>query len=274
MRRDSSDLKQRIEAIMRKDVGQVQGGGRRRVVTAAIVLAVAAPLAALRAAQTASQSPAFEVVSLKLAAPGITYPPQYGRNTWTTVNMGLGLLLSTAFDMSANSIIGLPDWYRSEAYTIDAKAEDGVLLSRESVRPLLRQLLVERFKLAAHIETTYAGGYALVLTKDGSKMKETPNPQTMTPVDFSTATVRARSVSMEGFARLLTTVMREPVADETALQGNFEFTFTYAPPGAVDSPEPSIFTALQDQLGLRLENRGRVPVQTLVIDHVEHPTGD
>jgi len=186
--------------------------------------------------------------------------------------MSLSALLGIAFDTN-QKIVGLPSWNGTEDYRLNAKAEDGVLLTRETVRPLLRQLLVERFKLAAHIETTYAGGYSLVLAKGGPKLTETTKPLAMTALD-PRGKIRASSTTMDVLAQGLARIIQEPVANETGLTANFEFTLTFAPEGAVDSPLPSIFTALQEQLALRLEGGRKVPVNTLVIDHVEHPTED
>lgn len=93
--------------------------------------------------------------------------------------------------------------------------------------------------------------------------------------------IRARSVDMESFAKALGSVINEPVAKETGLMGNYEFTLTLDPGVSPDSAPPSpfptlqsIFPALQEQLGLKLESGHKVPVNTVVIDHVEHPTED
>jgi uncharacterized protein (TIGR03435 family) len=104
--------------------------------------------------------------------------------------------------------------------------------------------------------------------KDGPKMKETTNPSTMTAI--GTGRMRAPGVNMDFFVRQLGTVIKQPVVNETGLIGTYDLTLTFAPEGATDSSLPSIFTALQEQLGLKLEGR-KTPVNTLVIDHVEHP---
>jgi uncharacterized protein (TIGR03435 family) len=90
---------------------------------------------------------------------------------------------------------------------------------------------------------------------------------------IATGRVRAPSVRMDSFATILAIVIKQPVLNETGLMGNYDFTINYAPEAATDSPLPSIFTALQEQLGLKLETR-TVPVEMLVIDHIEHPTTD
>lgn len=185
--------------------------------------------------------------------------------------MPLGYLLGIAFDVTGSDrMSGLPDWSRTEQYTVSAKAEDGVLLTRENVRPRLQRLLVERFKLAAHTETADANGYGLVVAKGGPKLTPTTAPQAL--VSLGNDRIRAPSVDMKTFAGGLAMLLQAPVADETNLAGNYELTMTFAPIAATDSTSPSIFTALQERLGLKLESGRKVRVQRLVIDHVERPT--
>lgn len=244
-----------------------------------LLIAVLVAVASFRSVHAQSPSPIteprFEVASVKPSNQGFTYdglPSWLGRNTFSPRGaVPLGALLNLAFNTNQR-IVGYPDWALSESYVINAKAEDGVILTLEELRPRLRQLLVERFKLAAHIATTYADGYALVLAKGGPKLKETPNPLVM--VSLGLGRIRAPSVSMDVFAGGLRMVIQQPVINETGLPGNYEFTLTFAPEGATDSALPSIFTALEEQLGLKLEGGRKLPVDTLVIDHVEHPTED
>jgi uncharacterized protein (TIGR03435 family) len=127
---------------------------------------------------------------------------------------------------------------------------------------------VERFKLATHDETAYADGFALVVAKGGPKLKGTTEPLKMTLL--GPGSMRSPSVPMDNFVYALRAVVGQPVMNETGLTGNYEFTLTYAPEGAVDSALPSIFTALEEQLGLKLVGGRKVPVTRLVVDHVEH----
>jgi uncharacterized protein (TIGR03435 family) len=185
--------------------------------------------------------------------------------------MSLAALLGLAFDAN-DVIVGLPSWNGSEYYSINAKPEDGVLLTRETVRPRLRRLLEDRMKLQAHIETQAVGAYGLVLANGGPKLKETTEP--LAPISAGRDRLRALSTTMDVLARALGTVIQQPVINETGAAGNYAFTFTYAPDGATDLALPSIFTALEEQLGLKLEGGRKVPVDRVVIDHVEHPTRD
>jgi uncharacterized protein (TIGR03435 family) len=182
----------------------------------------------------------------------------------------------------ASSFVGLPSWSTTEAYVVSAKAEDGVMLTRENVRPRLQRLLDDRMKLQTHMETIEVSGYALVVAKGGPKLHESGKPFMMTAV--TPVKIHAPSVDMDTFAETLGRLINEPVANATGLTGNYEFTLTLdaertpdaaaVPASAFTLPLQSIFPALQEQLGLKLESGHKVPVNTVVIDHVEHPTGD
>jgi uncharacterized protein (TIGR03435 family) len=242
------------------------------------VVAVLALVGALNAPGLRAQAPSptadprFEVASVKASPPGTAGEVQWGRNTWSTAGpMAFRMLLGFAFNTGHFS--GLPDWSRTAFYTINAKAEDGVLLTREELSPRLRQLLAERFKLAAHMETTYVDGYALVIAKGGPTLKATTAPAMMNSLGGD-GKIRAPSATMEYFANGLAQIVQQPVVNETGLAGNFDFTLTYVPEGPLDSTLSRLFTALQEQLGLKLESRHRLPAETLVIDHVERPTAD
>lgn len=229
-------------------------------------------------AQAPPSQPAFEVASVQVWKAGVALaeppgPIQFGRNSISVGPVPLGYLLGIAFDVSgSDQMSGLPDWSRTEQYTVSAKAEDGVVLTRENVRPRLQRLLADRFKLAAHSETAEANGYGLVVAKGGPKLTPTTAPLAL--VSLGNDRIRAPSVDMKTFAGGLAMLLQAPVADETHLAGNYALTMTFAPIAATDSPLPSIFTRLQEQLGLKLETGRKVPVQRLVIDHVDHPTED
>jgi uncharacterized protein (TIGR03435 family) len=235
--------------------------------------------------QTADTAgPAFEVASLRLDDSPFVNDSPLGQNRWTATQAGLVRLLMLAFDLQRGQIVGVPDWSRSERYAVAAKAEDGVRLTRETLALCLQRFLAERFKLVAHRETQERKGYALVVAKSGSKMKAAKDgPPLMSALRPDS--LRARSVEMDTLAQILgESLAGQPVVNETGLAGTYEFTLTFAPEvsnffgmpfpaPSTDSSLPSVFTALEEQLGLKLEPR-KVPVELLVIDHVEHPDLD
>ncbi len=240
---------------------------------------IVAVIAVVLAAAQAPEGPKFEVASVRVAPPGFGNVSPYGQNRWSTGCVPLGALLGIAFDDLTSAlvggerrIIGLPSWSKNDCYAVAAKAEDGVILTREELQPRLKQLLGERFHLVAHIETRADSGYALVVTKGGAKLHETTNPLMRTALGSRTAMdrIRAPSVSMDIFAGAVGAVIHQPVVNETGLTGNYDLTLTFAPEGVTDSARPSIFTALEEQLGLKLEGGRKLPVNTLVVDHIEH----
>ncbi len=239
------------------------------------LVSVASLRVVLAQQSAAADDPAFEVATLKSVLPFVGFGLEWGRNTWSTgTPLRLGNLLATAY--GTDKITGLPEWNDDEQYAVNAKAEDGVLLTREALAPRLRHLLVERFNLKTHIETTYADGLALIVAQGGPKpkLKASDKPLAMTAIADNR--VHAPAVTMDVFAKILGNAMllHQPVANDTGLTGTFEFTLEFAPEYAVNSPLPSLSTALQDELGLKLENGHKVPVTTLVIDRVEKPKTD
>jgi uncharacterized protein (TIGR03435 family) len=143
---------------------------------------------------------------------------------------------------------------------------------------MLQTLLADRFKLEFHRETKTASGYALVRGKTDPKM--TPVSPGPSHSNGSPGRLAAQAVTMSGLATSLARIMGAAVVDETGVKGAFDFNLTWAPekssPNPVtvdtgsDSGGPSIFTAVQDQLGLKLEPR-KVPVQLLVVDRAARP---
>ena len=176
-------------------------------------------------------------------------------------------LIQIAYGVGSNWLEGGPGWLKVERYDVVAKAEEGVMLTPDYLRPRLQALLEQRFQLATHRETKLVDGYALVLAKGGPKLKPAagePKPGGMYP-----GGMRFDNVSMAGLAGWLSYPVGRPVMDRTGVAGNYDVTVEYARDGSTDSPLPSIFTALQEQLGLKLDPLKQVPVEMLVIDHVE-----
>ena len=143
--------------------------------------------------------------------------------------------------------------------------------------------MADRFRLALHKEMKDAPVYALVAAKDVPKLAsaKTGGAQSfgiMRRPDLNghvTARLVGRNTSMAYLALLLVMEVRRPVIDRTGLAGDFDFEAEFAPFGIADpdSPAPSIFTALQEQLGLKLES-AKNPLEVLIVDHVERPTPD
>lgn len=137
---------------------------------------------------------------------------------------------------------------------------------------MLQNLLVDRFKPAFHKEARQTNLYTLRVEKGGPKFKEAKDDE-QSNIDEnpgSTIHVTFRKWPIKGLARSLSGVLGTPVRDETGLTKMYDFTLEWAPDPSADSG-PSIFTAVQEQLGLKLE-AGKGPVDVMVIDHVDHAT--
>jgi uncharacterized protein (TIGR03435 family) len=231
-------------------------------------------LAALAAtqAQTPQPSRSFEVAAIRPAP-----PETRGEGSWSLPNTGefhvkslpLSFLIQLAYNLDAKQIAGKPAWLDSELYDIQAKPEGGIALTREQLRPLLQNLLEQRFHLAAHHETKLVSGYALVLVKSGSKLVPTKGGVTPNFRDnVSPGNLKGRNWSTQFLAQTLIPAAGLPVIDRTGLTGSYDLALEYAPGLVPDSPLPSLFVALRETLGLKLESQ-KVSVEILVIDHID-----
>jgi uncharacterized protein (TIGR03435 family) len=193
-------------------------------------------------------------------------------------------------------VIGLPAWAKAKRWDIDAKVgEDDVAayrkLTREQRDEMMQALLEDRFKLKAHRETTEGPVYDLVIGKHGSKLTPT-NPEVNGPagsrvsgckqgcMSSSNGHLEAKGVELKDIAAFLTNETQRTVLDKTGLAGDYDFTIDWTstrwgPPDAANKPgaPPEIFTAIQEQLGLKLE-AAKGPVDSVVVDHVEEPSAN
>jgi len=191
-------------------------------------------------------------------------------------------LIRNAYELREYQVIGLPVWAtRREAaafYEVDARAPAGTALNAAHAREMLRSLLRDRFQLAFHREPRKAPVYALVPGKSAHRLSSQdlpcakPGPAVLS---FAPGSIEAckPSMTMAQLAVALNDELDRPVVDRTGLAGGYAFRLRWAgrEPLAGTDDAPSLFTAVQDQLGLRLE-RGTDEVDALVIDRVEAPS--
>jgi uncharacterized protein (TIGR03435 family) len=209
----------------------------------------------------------FEVASVKPNPSGSGHSDvDVDGNLLRMNNVTLKACIAWAYRATDSEISG-PDWLNSERFDLVAKAESG-----KPKPEMLAAVLAERFKLAVHRETRELTVYALVAAKNGPKIK---------PVDPGEGDTTSRRghvtitrTSMHGLARFLAgpnVRLGRPVVDKTGLDGVYSFDLEWTPEGRTE-PEagapPSIFVALQEQLGLKLEAQ-KAPVDILVVDHAE-----
>jgi len=256
-----------------------------------LTVAIVCALTLTGAAQ--SSSPKFEVASVKPAPPPqpvnrvvqqVSPPGTFNRTTTVAVLIQLG------YDLQAYQVIGGPSWVREDRFEVAARA--GREAPFDEVRLMLRSLLAARFTLVTHPDKREMSAYALVLSRAdkrfGPGLKKNPDGDECKRLVEQTRNVPPGAVraagceSMANFAAGASRQMGAPVIDATGLVGLYETSYYYdaaggafgrgiEPKGTVDLPQYS--TALQEQLGLRLEAR-RMPIPVLVIDSVQPPTPD
>ena len=225
-----------------------------------------------------SAPPAFEVVSVKVnkSASGSS-SSRIPANRYTASNVTVIQMLRNAFGIQEFQIAGGPGWVGIDRFDVDAtippdsKPGDAELM--------LQTLLAERFKLMFHREPRQASIYSLVVAKNGHKL--TPGDRAKCPntggcgFNASSTQIVGESVSMTQLAARLSRSIGVHVVDNTGLQGLFDLKLQWTVEdqfvGRGATASPTIFPAIQEQLGLRLEST-RAPVETLVIDRVERPT--
>jgi uncharacterized protein (TIGR03435 family) len=212
----------------------------------------------------------FEVASIKPGTPGMIGPNIYNptRERFAVESITTKALIGYAYDVREFQISGGPGWLRSEEYTIVARP--GGDAGRERILAMVRNLLAERFQLTVHHESKEMPVLELVIAKGGPKLR--PSPRADGPeVRGGRSRLIARNVTMEMLAaQLAGRVLVRPILDRTGLKGAFDVDLEWTPDENPDAG-PSVFTALEEQLGLKLEAR-KGPVDVLVIDHVERPT--
>ena len=246
-------------------------------------------------------SPSFEVTAIRPDhLDGNHVRVSFDMHRLLATGASLKRLIEYAYNLNDFQISGGPAWANSETYAIQAKVDDRAAaefekLPRERLgekrRQMMQNLLAERFNLKVSHSAKELPTYALVVAKKGPKFSKSALPNTAGE-DFSSSNgqVTVKAGSMISFARWLSREVGRKVVDQTGLEGKYDFGFHWArerltplPDGASDGrlrtstpfvdSGPSIFTALPEQLGLKLESqRGRV--ETLIIESAEKPSED
>jgi len=246
----------------------------------------------------------FEVASIKPSDPdargtSIQFMPGGGLKM---MNIPLRAMITFAYDVRDFQVSGGPGWIGNERFDVMAKADraagDGPVdfaamndsqrkTMRDQITERLRALMADRFQLVVHKETKEQPIYALVVSKNGAKLQETKETGNQQNMMTNRGRSQGHAIQVGMLAQSLAGLTGRPVVDKTGLTGKYDFVLEWTPdPGAdaraqgfgngVTEPAPapggpSIFTALQEQLGLRLESQ-KGPVETIVIDRAEKPS--
>jgi uncharacterized protein (TIGR03435 family) len=250
----------------------------RRILT----IAIATACCALAVDQT------FEVASIHTRADGTgdiwTLKPfrfDFSGPRLTIENFRLSDLITYAYDIKDYELSGEPRWADIDRYNISAKAPDGVTLTRDAARPFMRALLADRFHLTVHTEMKEMPVYALVVAKGGSKLKESsPGAQRLLTLQSKGKAALLMTVTSGDMAQLAAQFSKRnrvdrPVVDKTGLTGTYDYKLEWGDDtaAAADAGVVSVFTAFQEQLGLRMEP-SKAPVQVLIVDRAEKPSED
>jgi uncharacterized protein (TIGR03435 family) len=258
-----------------------------------------------RVAAEIAKSPDFDVISVKPSAADTRGPSiRFTQDGFTGTGITVQFLLREGFQLGPDETVGEPDWAKSQRWDISAKVtgEDVPALKEMSFnqrRQTFVRVVQERFGLKYHMEKRELPVFVLALAKGGSKMTDVkPEADGLGKGGSGqlmgrAGNVEAHGVKMELLASMLSNNVGRPVVDKTGLSGQYTFTLAWAPdqggagggdhagmmgsagpagpPPAGDPGGPSLFTALQEQLGLKLEPQKSI-VDVVVIDHLEKPS--
>ena len=245
----------------------------------------------------------FDVATIRLAPPpdanfhvSVSSLPHSSRFEATNLPVKALLQIAYGFDFP---VAGAPEWATSTLYNISARSDEAAdarlaKLSDNEVRlekrNAIRLLLAERMELKTHLETRNSSIYNIVVGKGGVKMQVVPAPPAPTngeaPAAPPPADVKAKgsrhglefvgsNSSMRAITGALSSMVEAPVVDNTGLTGTYNYTLQFGREWSANDPEgwPSIYTAVQEQLGLKLE-AVHESVPNLVVDHIAKPTGN
>jgi uncharacterized protein (TIGR03435 family) len=259
-------------------------------------------------AQPAAPRPEFEVASIKLNKSGDGFirimPARGGR--FTATNVPLQVLITIAYRIKDFQLSGAPPWVMSERYDVEAKAEGNPEL--DAVLPMLQTLLEDRLQFKFHRDTKEMQIYALVVSKPGklhpAEGECGPRPDGLPPPPepgkvptppcggffMFPGRLNGQKVPITQLVDVLSRFTGRIVVDKTNLTGKYDINLEYTPdqgqilgppPGGgpnglpslppIDPNGPSLFTALQEQFGLKLESQ-KGPVEMIVVDHIERPS--
>jgi len=238
----------------------------------------------------ADAKPVFEVSTIKPSnpsTPGKAFT--FRGRSFVTINTTLGDMIDFAYGVHPRQVVGGPAWLETDKYDLTAQPDIDGQPNTTQLKTMLQQLLADRFKLTLHHDKKELSAYAIVVAKTGPKLtKSEGDPNGLPGLFFQgLGVLPARNATMSDFAGVMQgAVLDRPVVDQTGIAGRWDFTLKWTPDqtqflalGGVHTPPPAdnadappdLFTAIQQQLGLRLEST-KAPIDVLVIDHVDKPS--
>jgi uncharacterized protein (TIGR03435 family) len=232
---------------------------------------------------SAAEGPRFEAASIHPSpddTPFFARPPSNGR--FSARGIVARLMVMLAWNVQESQIADGPAWMSTERWNVDAKSEAGKTHSAEETRLMLQNLLHDRFRLQAHRETRELSAYVLKAAKDGPKLKASESGATN--VRISGNAIGLEHGEIARLTQLLSSALGKPVVDQTGVTGHYDISLQWndapvADGGVIgldahataDPNRESIFTAIQNQLGLQLVSE-HARVDMIVIDKIERPS--
>jgi len=278
---------------------------RRQIKGLICGLTAAAYLAAISAAQSSNVS--FEVSLVKVDNALETKPSSINASTpgrFTATNTPVRFLVLYAYGLLDHQLAGMPDWTSSSSFDVTATYASDSKMTERDLRMMVRDLLQDRFGLRVHEETRQLPSFSLVVARKDGRLgpalarsevdcekwiaekrpqAQTGGPSTVTPTGKRSACemmatrrwLAGGTRTMAQLAAALQSMVGRPVVDRTGLAGGFDMDLKWATNETTEDGDggPSIFTALQEQLGLKLESE-RNPFQVVVVDRITRPTAN
>jgi uncharacterized protein (TIGR03435 family) len=240
----------------------------------------------------ADAKPTFEVATIKPSAPdeqGKYFTVRGG--SFVTANTTLMDLIKFAYGVQDKQVVNLPDWASSDKYDMNGKPDVAGMPNPDQLRHMVQQVLAERFQFKFHDDKKEMSAYVLSVAKGGEKMeKAAPDSGSLPGLFFrGLGVLTVRNATMEDFCHLMqSAVLDRPVVDQTQLPGRYNFLLKWTPDesqfgglgmkvpppsDAADAPPP-LYTAITEQIGLKLDSMSKTPVRVLMVDHVDHPSAN
>jgi uncharacterized protein (TIGR03435 family) len=239
----------------------------------------------------ANADPSFEVATIKPSKPDEQRRGfMVGGNEFHIVNQPLTKIISFAYGVQDKQIVGLPDWGSTDKFDMEGKPDGTGAPNDKQWKTMIKKLLADRFGLKFHEDKREMSVYVLTVAKTGEKMsKDESDPNGLPGLFFrGLGKLNVRNALMKEFTEMMqSAVLDRPVLDQTGLTGRYDFQLNWTPDDsqfggmgakvppptdAADAP-PNLYTAIQEQLGLKLEAT-KAPAEVMVIDHAEKPSAN
>jgi uncharacterized protein (TIGR03435 family) len=232
---------------------------------------------------TSTSAPKFQVATIKPSRPEESRTTMIRGNRFETTHTSVVDLIKYAYGLHEQEIVGEPKWLDTQTFDVVGDPETESRPSSDEFKKMVQNLLTDRFHLTAHHETRELSVLAIVQSKSGPNLTKTKRPPGGIPtVGYSPGHLGAGNATIADFASFLQRFVTDrPVVDQTGIVARYDFDLKWTPDetqtetvrqsSESSNPLPGLYTAIQEQLGLKLQE-GKLPAQVLVIDHVETPS--